>query len=43
VAHQTGFRIDDHLLELMGICPDCQAQGEPELGRRPAPGRGTTP
>jgi Fur family ferric uptake transcriptional regulator len=27
VARQTGFRIDDHLLELMGVCPDCQAQG----------------
>ncbi|MBM2843895.1 MAG: Fur family transcriptional regulator [Anaerolineales bacterium] len=42
VARQTGFRIDDHLLELMGICPDCQAQGGPGLGRRPADGRGTT-
>ena len=26
VSRQTGFRIDDHLLELMGICPDCQTQ-----------------
>jgi hypothetical protein len=42
VARQTGFRIDDHLLELMGICPDCQAQGGPGLGRRLADGRGTT-
>ena len=25
VAHQTGFRVDDHRLELFGICPDCQA------------------
>jgi len=43
VARQTGFRIDDHLLELMGICPACQAQGERELGPKPADGRGTTP
>jgi Fur family ferric uptake transcriptional regulator len=27
VARQTGFRIDDHLLELMGTCPSCQDQG----------------
>ena len=25
VARQTGFRVDDHRLELFGICPDCQA------------------
>jgi Fur family ferric uptake transcriptional regulator len=24
VARQTGFRVDDHRLELFGICPDCQ-------------------
>lgn len=24
VSRQTGFHIDDHLLELMGLCPDCQ-------------------
>jgi Fe2+ or Zn2+ uptake regulation protein len=27
VARQTGYRIDDHLLELIGICPKCQDQG----------------
>ena len=25
VARQTGFRVDDHSLELFGICHDCQA------------------
>ncbi len=25
VARRTGFRIQDHRLELFGICPDCQA------------------
>ncbi len=25
VARQTGFRVDDHRLELFGICPDCQS------------------
>jgi Fur family ferric uptake transcriptional regulator len=24
VARTTGFRVDDHLLELMGLCPTCQ-------------------
>jgi Fur family ferric uptake transcriptional regulator len=43
VARQTGFRIDDHLLELMGICRDCQDQDEAERSRRPVDGRGTSP
>jgi len=25
LASQTGFQIEDHLLELVGICPACQA------------------
>ena len=25
VARQTGFRVDDHRLELFGLCPACQA------------------
>lgn len=25
VAHRTGYRIDEHRLELFGLCPDCQA------------------
>jgi Fur family ferric uptake transcriptional regulator len=33
VARRTGFRIDDHLLELLGICPECQAQGKSEAIR----------
>ena len=24
VARRTGFRIDDHRLELFGLCPECQ-------------------
>jgi Fur family ferric uptake transcriptional regulator len=25
IARRTGFRIDDHRLELFGLCPDCRA------------------
>ncbi|MFP5342287.1 MAG: Fur family transcriptional regulator [Candidatus Limnocylindria bacterium] len=25
VARRTGFRVDEHRLELFGLCPDCQA------------------
>jgi Fur family ferric uptake transcriptional regulator len=25
VARQTGYRVDDHRLELFGLCPTCQA------------------
>jgi Fur family transcriptional regulator, ferric uptake regulator len=29
VERRTGFRVDDHRLELFGVCPDCQrATGE---------------
>ena len=28
VGRQTGFRIDDHRLELFGVCPACLAGGE---------------
>ncbi|MDP8905065.1 MAG: transcriptional repressor [Chloroflexota bacterium] len=27
VRARTGFRIDEHRLELYGLCPDCQARG----------------
>ena len=27
VARQTGFRVDEHRLELFGVCPDCLAAG----------------
>ena len=30
VARQTGFRVDDHRLELFGLCPACQAGKEPD-------------
>jgi Fur family ferric uptake transcriptional regulator len=26
VRRETGFRVDDHRLELFGVCPDCQAK-----------------
>ena len=25
VARRTGYRVDDHRLELFGLCPACQA------------------
>lgn len=25
VARRTGYRVDEHRLELFGLCPDCQA------------------
>lgn len=28
VARRTGYRVDDHRLELFGLCPDCQARKE---------------
>jgi Fur family transcriptional regulator, ferric uptake regulator len=28
VASKTGFAIDDHLLELLGLCPACQGQAD---------------
>lgn len=27
VAQSTGFQIQDHLLELVGLCPECQLAG----------------
>jgi len=27
LAKQAGFRIDGHLLEFIGLCPDCQREG----------------
>jgi Fur family ferric uptake transcriptional regulator len=29
VARRTGFRVDDHRLELFGLCPACQAASTP--------------
>jgi Fur family ferric uptake transcriptional regulator len=31
IARQTGFTVEDHVLELAGRCPDCR---EPDAGRR---------
>jgi len=28
VAHQFGFRLTHHILELYGVCPACQAKGQ---------------
>jgi Fur family ferric uptake transcriptional regulator len=28
IAYETGFLIEDHMLELFGVCPDCLAQRE---------------
>lgn len=25
IARRTGYRVDDHRLELFGLCPDCQS------------------
>jgi Fe2+ or Zn2+ uptake regulation protein len=30
-AHSTGFRVENHQLELFGLCPDCQ--GKERKGR----------
>jgi Fur family transcriptional regulator, ferric uptake regulator len=27
IARRTGYRVDDHRLELFGLCPACQATG----------------
>jgi Fur family ferric uptake transcriptional regulator len=35
VARRTGYRVDDHRLELFGLCPTCQA-AEPTPIRRSA-------
>ena len=26
VQQETGYRVQDHLLQLVGVCPDCQGQ-----------------
>jgi Fur family ferric uptake transcriptional regulator len=32
VARQTGFRVDEHRLELFGLCPTCQAANDASDG-----------
>ncbi len=27
IERRTGYRIDDHRLELFGVCPDCKSAG----------------
>ena len=34
ISRRTGFRIDDHRLELYGLCPDCAAQDRSSSSRR---------
>lgn len=29
VARRTGYRVDEHRLELFGLCPDCQGAATP--------------
>ena len=29
IGQETGYRIDEHRLELFGLCPTCQAEREP--------------
>ena len=29
IARRTGYRVDDHRLELFGLCPDCQELDQP--------------
>ncbi len=29
VARRTGYRVDEHRLELFGLCPACQRAGAP--------------
>src|SRR5215212_6563471 len=37
VAKRTGYRVDDHRLEMFGLCPACQAaEATPVTGRAPA-------
>jgi Fe2+ or Zn2+ uptake regulation protein len=26
VQQETGYRVQDHLLQLIGVCPDCQGR-----------------
>jgi Fur family ferric uptake transcriptional regulator len=35
VSRRTGYRVDEHRLELFGLCPTCQA-GEPARPTHPA-------
>lgn len=28
IARRTGFLVEDHMLELVGLCPDCQKEAE---------------
>jgi Fur family ferric uptake transcriptional regulator len=33
VARQTGYRVDEHRLELFGLCADCQTAARPPISR----------
>ncbi|MDH4141393.1 MAG: transcriptional repressor [Chloroflexota bacterium] len=37
IARQTGYRVDDHRLELFGLCPECQTAASG--ANRPGPSR----
>jgi len=32
VREETGFTVEEHLLELKGLCPDCQAEAKGSAG-----------
>jgi len=34
IARRTGYRVDEHRLELFGLCPSCQADRSPRRSAR---------
>src|SRR4029079_7427333 len=39
VARRTGYRVDDHRLEMFGLCPGCQKREGTAPPKRARPGR----
>ena len=35
ISNKTGFLVEDHILELLGICPACQFEEPPKSLRKP--------
>jgi Fur family ferric uptake transcriptional regulator len=40
VARRTGFQVEGHVLELVGLCPQCASRSAGKTGRRPQRRRG---